>query len=127
MSYAGPSSPYVTTPDERTMGTLAHVLQLVTTWMGPLFIFLIKRLPVCQFPCTAGPVATNLPGDFLDRSHRHIHCFNGCDRAHVRRRNPYCAPARDFRHLPDFLVGGNEHLGGCIGGRNPLWHQDWSW
>jgi uncharacterized membrane protein len=33
----------VTTPDERTMGTLAHVLQLVGGWIAPLVIFLVKR------------------------------------------------------------------------------------
>ncbi len=32
-----------TTQDERTMGTLAHVLQLVGGWIAPLIIFLIKR------------------------------------------------------------------------------------
>jgi len=32
-----------TTPDERTMGTLAHVLQLVGGWIAPLIIFLVKR------------------------------------------------------------------------------------
>ncbi|MFZ0310994.1 MAG: DUF4870 domain-containing protein [Candidatus Sulfotelmatobacter sp.] len=31
------------TPDERTMGTLAHVLQLVGGFIAPLIIFLIKR------------------------------------------------------------------------------------
>jgi hypothetical protein len=29
--------------DERTMSTLAHVLQLVTAWIGPLVILLVKR------------------------------------------------------------------------------------
>jgi len=33
----------VPTPDERTMGTLAHVLQLVGGFIAPLIIFLIKR------------------------------------------------------------------------------------
>jgi uncharacterized membrane protein len=33
----------VVTPDERTMGTLAHVLQLVGGWIGPLVIFLVNR------------------------------------------------------------------------------------
>jgi uncharacterized membrane protein len=33
----------VPTPDERTMGTLAHVLQLVGGWIAPLVIFLVKR------------------------------------------------------------------------------------
>ncbi len=31
------------TQDERTMGTLAHVLQLVGWWIAPLVIFLVKR------------------------------------------------------------------------------------
>jgi uncharacterized membrane protein len=31
------------TQDERTMGTLAHVLQLVGGWIAPLVIFLVKR------------------------------------------------------------------------------------
>jgi uncharacterized membrane protein len=31
------------TPDERTMGTLVHVLQLVGGWIAPLVIFLVKR------------------------------------------------------------------------------------
>lgn len=33
----------VVTSDERTMGTLAHVLQLVGGWIAPLVIFLVKR------------------------------------------------------------------------------------
>ncbi len=33
----------VVTPDERTMGTLAHVLQLVGGWIGPLVLFFVKR------------------------------------------------------------------------------------
>jgi len=32
-----------TTPDERTMATLAHALQLVGSWIAPLIIFLIRR------------------------------------------------------------------------------------
>ena len=32
-----------TTSDERTMGTLAHVLQIVGWWVSPLIIFLVKR------------------------------------------------------------------------------------
>lgn len=32
-----------TTPDERTMAVLAHVLQLVGGWIAPLVIFLIRR------------------------------------------------------------------------------------
>lgn len=31
------------TQDERTMGTLAHVLQIVGWWIAPLIIFLVKR------------------------------------------------------------------------------------
>jgi uncharacterized membrane protein len=31
------------TQDERTMGTLAHVLQVVGWWIAPLVIFLVKR------------------------------------------------------------------------------------
>lgn len=31
------------TSDERTMGTLAHVLQLVGGWIAPLVIFLVNR------------------------------------------------------------------------------------
>jgi hypothetical protein len=31
------------TQDERTMGTLAHVLQLVGEWIAPLVICLVKR------------------------------------------------------------------------------------
>jgi uncharacterized membrane protein len=33
----------VPTSDERTMATLAHVLQLVVGWIAPLVIFLVKR------------------------------------------------------------------------------------
>ncbi len=33
----------VPTQDERTMATLAHVLQLVGWWIAPLVIFLVKR------------------------------------------------------------------------------------
>lgn len=32
-----------TTPDERTMATLAHALQIIGTWIAPLIIFLIRR------------------------------------------------------------------------------------
>ena len=32
-----------TTPDERTMATLAHALQLIGAWIAPLIIFLIRR------------------------------------------------------------------------------------
>jgi uncharacterized membrane protein len=32
-----------TTPDERTMATLAHALQLIDSWIAPLVIFLIRR------------------------------------------------------------------------------------
>ncbi|HXO39551.1 MAG TPA: DUF4870 domain-containing protein, partial [Candidatus Acidoferrum sp.] len=31
------------TPDERTMATLAHALQLIGSWIAPLVIFLIRR------------------------------------------------------------------------------------
>jgi uncharacterized membrane protein len=43
MAAAAPSPPSEITQDERTMSTLAHMLQLVTAWIGPLVIFLIKR------------------------------------------------------------------------------------
>lgn len=43
MSAAGPSAPYETTQDERTMATLAHILQIVCSWIAPLIIFLVKR------------------------------------------------------------------------------------
>jgi uncharacterized membrane protein len=43
MSAAIPSAPYETTQDERTMATLAHVLQIVCSWIAPLIIFLVKR------------------------------------------------------------------------------------
>jgi uncharacterized membrane protein len=33
----------IPTQDERTMATLAHVLQLVGWWIAPLVIFLVKR------------------------------------------------------------------------------------
>jgi uncharacterized membrane protein len=33
----------ILTSDERTMGTLAHVLQLVGGWIAPLVIFLVNR------------------------------------------------------------------------------------
>jgi len=32
-----------TTPDERTMATLAHALQLIGSWIAPLIIFCIRR------------------------------------------------------------------------------------
>jgi uncharacterized membrane protein len=32
-----------TTPDERSMATLAHALQLIGSWIAPLIIFLIRR------------------------------------------------------------------------------------
>jgi uncharacterized membrane protein len=32
-----------TTPDERTMATLAHAFQLIGSWIAPLIIFLIRR------------------------------------------------------------------------------------
>ena len=40
---AAPTPPYEPNQDERTMGTLAHLLQLVTAWMGPLVILFVKR------------------------------------------------------------------------------------
>ena len=43
MPDAAGSSPAIVTSDERTMGTLAHVLQLVGGWIAPLVIFLVKR------------------------------------------------------------------------------------
>jgi uncharacterized membrane protein len=42
MAAAIPNPPYEVPQDERTLATLAHVLQLVTTWMGPLVIFFLK-------------------------------------------------------------------------------------
>jgi len=35
--------PIPTTPDERTMATLANVLQLFGGWIGPLIIFFMRR------------------------------------------------------------------------------------
>jgi uncharacterized membrane protein len=43
MSDATGGNEIVPTQDERTMGTLAHVLQLVGGWIAPLVIFLVKR------------------------------------------------------------------------------------
>ena len=43
MSDAAEFNQSVVTSDERTMGTLAHVLQLVGGWIAPLVIFLVKR------------------------------------------------------------------------------------
>ena len=43
MDDSAPAPAYVVTQDDRTMGTLAHLLQLVTAWMGPLVIFFVKR------------------------------------------------------------------------------------
>jgi uncharacterized protein len=43
MADATPIDPTATTLDERTMAVLAHVLQLVRGWIGPLVIFLVKR------------------------------------------------------------------------------------
>ena len=34
---------YQTTPDERSMACLAHVLQVIGAWIAPLIIFVIKR------------------------------------------------------------------------------------
>ena len=38
-----PNPLYETAQDERTMATLAHVLQIVCSWIAPLVIFLVKR------------------------------------------------------------------------------------
>src|SRR5271165_2457005 len=47
MPIASPGQPVGALPppadDERTMATLAHVLQLVGWWIAPLVIFLVKR------------------------------------------------------------------------------------
>jgi uncharacterized protein len=43
MADATPIDPTATTQDERTMAVLAHVLQLVGGWIGPLVIFLVRR------------------------------------------------------------------------------------
>ena len=43
MSDAAGFNQSIVTSDERTMGTLAHVLQLVGGWIAPLVIFLVKR------------------------------------------------------------------------------------
>jgi uncharacterized protein len=43
MADATPIDPTATTQDERTMAGLAHFLQLVGGWIGPLVIFLIRR------------------------------------------------------------------------------------
>ena len=43
MGATPPSLPAEITQDERTMSTLAHILQLVTAWIGPLVIFFVKR------------------------------------------------------------------------------------
>ncbi|HZP24633.1 MAG TPA: DUF4870 domain-containing protein [Terriglobales bacterium] len=43
MSAAPTNPPCGVMQDECTLGTLAHLLQLVTAWMGPLIIFLVKR------------------------------------------------------------------------------------
>jgi len=43
MSDAAPLPVITPTPDERTMATLAHVLQIVGGWIAPLIIFLVKR------------------------------------------------------------------------------------
>jgi uncharacterized membrane protein len=36
-------APFEITSDEKTMATLAHVLQLVGGWIAPLIIYLVKR------------------------------------------------------------------------------------
>jgi uncharacterized protein len=43
MSEAVPSFNYEVTQDDRTMATLAHVLQVVAWWIAPLVILVIKR------------------------------------------------------------------------------------
>src|ERR1700691_2903578 len=43
MSDAAGFNQSIVTSDERTMGTLAHVLQLAGGWIAPLVIFLVKR------------------------------------------------------------------------------------
>lgn len=43
MSEAAAATPLETTPDERSMATLAHVLQLVGGFIAPLIIFFIRR------------------------------------------------------------------------------------
>jgi uncharacterized Tic20 family protein len=43
MADAMPIDPTATSQDERTMAVLAHVLQLVGGWIGPLVIFLVRR------------------------------------------------------------------------------------
>jgi uncharacterized Tic20 family protein len=43
MAGATPLKAAETTPEERTMATLAQVLQVLVWWIAPLIIFLIKR------------------------------------------------------------------------------------
>jgi uncharacterized membrane protein len=38
-----PQNAQATLPDERTMATLAHILQVVGWWIAPLIILLLKR------------------------------------------------------------------------------------
>jgi hypothetical protein len=43
------------TPDEKTMATLAQVLQIVGSWLAPLIIYLVRReVEVCLVPRHAG-------------------------------------------------------------------------
>ena len=35
--------PYIPTSDEKTMGLLAHVITIVSSFLGPLIIYLIKK------------------------------------------------------------------------------------
>jgi uncharacterized membrane protein len=43
MTYVGANAPHEISQDERTMAILAHVLQVVCSWMAPLTIFLLRR------------------------------------------------------------------------------------
>lgn len=43
MSDVDPSAAYAATQDDRTMGSLAHFLQIVCSWIAPLVILLLKR------------------------------------------------------------------------------------
>jgi uncharacterized Tic20 family protein len=43
MPLARSSDPFVTTQDDRTMGMLLHLLALLTGFLGPLIIWLVKK------------------------------------------------------------------------------------
>lgn len=43
LSNISPASDIATTSDERTLATLAHVLQLIGGWIAPLIILFVKR------------------------------------------------------------------------------------